>query len=324
MVVGQKKKARAIKTKGIHMHSVSPYSLRCFDASVNGSIEDKYVLLNNIKGHDAFSIIQDFIDEKSQNFTVLEDSKQVYKFHNFTFNPATREIHGWFEVGTFGIKTNIINVQTGNIDYTKIQNNAEIIQHFIHFKLPTGVNEGITLLHSYRNNGIKTLFYEQFGEFFRARTQLTLQMNPLSYQRGLDEWNEAVTKELRLIKFNGLEDKADQLSGLGHEEQILIMKPARNKNLGRLLDYFTPNSEQSNIVELLEDECSTISTVVELNGKRRTFRVGHNAINSICVIDLDDNVGLVDGNPEIVSMFEWCQQITREFTDQMYPGVVIP
>lgn len=303
------------------MHSVSPYMLRCFNQSLPGKGNDKYSPLDKVGRYDIFDLLKSFIEAKQTNFKIVEASKQVYRFQEMTFDKRNREIFGWFQVGAYGIKTDIINIDSGDVDFEKAQNNAEIIRHYVHFFVPESFNEGIAILHAYRGNGVKTLFYNLFKPYFNEYTKLNLQMNPLSYDKALSSWQDANAKELKVTKFVGLADVTDQLTNLGHKEQELIIKPPRNKSLGKLKDYFNKDSEQAKAVEVLSPLGSQIKTVVEINGKRRTFRVGQSDHNSLCEIEFDEEVDLVDGNPEVGSIHKWCRDILKEYSITMYPNL---
>lgn len=303
------------------MHSLSPYLMRCFDSQLQGSIEERYSILDKVGSFDTYDLLKEYIKSKNSDFQIVEDSKQVFRFNEVAFDEDKRLIYGWFQAGHYGIKTDIINIGTGKVDFEKAQNNAEIINHFIYIFLPKGFNEGVSLLHSYRGNGIKTLFYEQFNKFFKDKTTLHFQMNPLSYDKALDEWLDAQAKEIRLVKFVGLSDIADQIKNLGHEEQELKLKPPRKGSLGKLKDYFNKNTDQSKAIEILNPLCSQVKTVVELNGRKRTFTVGIAASNAICEIEAPEELELVDGNPKYNAIKDWCSEVTKEFSGTMYPNL---
>ncbi|MET0082687.1 MAG: hypothetical protein ABW079_06705 [Sedimenticola sp.] len=303
------------------MHSISPYMLRCFNQNLPGKGNDKYSPLDKVGKYDTFHLLKSFIEAKQDNFKIVEDSKQVFRFQGMEYDEKKREIFGWFQVGSYGIKTDIINIDNGEVDFEKAQNNAEIIRHYIHFFIPNKFNEGIAILHAYRGNGVKTLFYNLFKPYFNQYTNLNIQMNPLSYDKAMASWQDANAKELKVTKFVGLTDIADQLRNLGHKEQELIIKPPRNGALGKLKDYFNKDSEQAKAVEVLSPLGSQVKTVVEINGKRRTFRVGQFDYNTLCEIELDDEVKLIDGNPELTSMHKWCKTILQEYSITMYPNM---
>lgn len=257
---------------------------------------------------------------------MVEDKKQVFKFADMHYDDEKRQIFGWMQAGHYGIKTDIINIETGDVDFEKAQNNAEIIRHYIHFWIPETLNEGMALFHNYRGNGVKTLFFELFRDFFREKTGRNIQLNPISYEKAFDDWVEANTKEIKLTKFKGMDDINDQIKNLGHDEQEqeLIFKATRKWSFGKLKDYFTPESEQSRMVEILSPFCSQVKTVVELGGKRRTFHVGSSANNAICEIDLGEEVSIIEGNPEPNTMNGWCKSIILELAKTMYPNMEIP
>lgn len=306
------------------MHSVAPYTIRCFNPALTELAYNlRYAVLDQIGTHDAFLLLEEHINAHTKDFHIVEDKKQVFRFVDMNFNHAKREISGWFQAGSYGIKTEIINVQTGKVDFEKAQNNAEIIRHYVQFYLPKGFNEAIALLHSYRGNGIKTLFFEIFNDFFYKRTNLTLQMNPLGYDKAFKQWEEAIAKEITLIKFTGLDNLEDQIKKLGHEEVEVTLKPAKKSTLGKLKDYFNPSSKEAKAIELLDPMCSQIKTVVELDKKRRTFRVGPDVNNVICQIDLDDSVKLIEGNPDPTDMKKWCDEILSDYCKSMYPNLKV-
>lgn len=302
------------------MHSISPYSVRCFNSALEGEVKDRYSILDKIGSHDLFNLLEIFIKNKTDKFILLEKNKQIYRFSNVKFDKEKREIHGWFNVGSYGIKSDIIDINTGETDFTKSKNNAEIIKHYFQFFLPKGLNEGVCILHSFRNVGIKTLFNEVFNPFFKTHTNLSLQMNPLSYDKALRVWQEANAKEIKVMSFVGIKDIADRIKGLGHEEQELTFKPPRKSSFGKFGDFFNQKSEAAKAVEVLSEFGKEIKTVVELNGRKRTFRVGYNMSNSVCQIEVDTEVDLIDGVPKLDSMHSWCSGIINEFCSRIYPG----
>lgn len=305
------------------MHSLSPYLLRCFNLNLPGKLDERYSVMDKVGQSDAFQLLEKFIQSHSNEFVDIEDTKQVFRFSEFTFFQEKRVAYGWLESGSYGIRSDIINVETGKVDFKKAQNNAEIIKHFVYFFMPRGFNEAIALLHAYRGSGIKTLFFEQFSPYFNDQTKLNLQMNPLSYDKAFDQWVDGQAKEMRLVKFTGFTDLADQIKCLGHDEQELRLKPPRKGALGKLKDYFDPNSEQAKAVELLTPLCAQVKTVIELDGKKRVFQVGAYADHAVCEIEAPEELPLEGGNPTFDGMARWCMDVAREFSSTMYPGMQI-
>ncbi|MEO3682294.1 hypothetical protein ABHN84_08285 [Shewanella vesiculosa] len=305
------------------MHSVSPYLFRCYNKELRGRQDQRYSTLDNIGPHDLYLLLERFITRNSGTYKILEETKQVYQFSDMNYDPNKREISGWFNVGSYGIKTEIINVDTGDVDFEKAQNNAEIIRHYVHFFVPRGFNEAMAFMHAYRGIGIKTLFYSLFSNYFQQITHLVIQMNPLAYDNAVNAWLDATAKEIRLTKFVGLTDIADQVQQLGHHEQELIIKPPRNNGLGKLRDYMTPGSERLAAIEIIGEYGSQIKTVVEINGKKKTFSIGRHSSTPLCEIELSEDVILIEGVPQFDSICNWVKGIIIEYSVTMYPGLNI-
>lgn len=303
------------------MHAISPYSLRIYNPhSAEKKLEDRYSKLDKVGGHDGFDVLKKYVEGLNEDFVIVEASKQVYRFKGMVVKPAKRQVTGWFEVGSYGVKNDIIDINTGLVDYKKTQEKAEIIRHYIRFFMPVGFNEGIALLHSYKGGGIKTLLHDLLRVHFQKVTGLNLQMNPLAYKKAFLAWEEASAKELKLTKFEGMDDLTDQLRRLGHKEQQLIIKPPSRSSLGKFKEYLDPNSEQYSVVEFMSTMCAQVKVVVELNGKRRTFAIGRPADEQVCEIVFDESdMDFVAGNPVASALNKWCTKVLQDLVDGVYP-----
>ncbi|EAA9217168.1 hypothetical protein EAP12_14085 [Salmonella enterica] len=305
------------------MHALAPYLFRCYNP--NAAREQRYSALSNIRDLDLLDILYDFIQQYNAGYILSEETKQVFRFNEIVRDENNREIYGWFESGYYGTKTDIINIETGDVDFEKTKNNAEIIRYYVHFYIPRDVNEGMAFLHTYRGDGIKTLFMNLFSDYFKRVTNLVIQMNPLAYDKAIEKWMDAIAKEVRVTKFHGVRDVAEQARRLGHNEQELVIKPPRNSGLGRLRDYLSRDSEQYQLVEVLKEYGETVKTVVELgDGRKRTFRIGTNVRGAVCEIIFDkEQVIFNDGMPEITSLNRFVDAVILEYIQLLYRGVAI-
>lgn len=301
------------------MHSVSPYTIRCYNSDLPGDHKDRYCPLNDIKGFDIFALIKNFIESHSDSLYINDHKQLVYGFSNVDTIEETREIFGWLEVGSYGVKSDIINIETGKIDYEKTTKNAEIIKHFFIFSLPKAFNEGICVFHKFRGDGIKTLFHDLLSPFFKEKTGLVLQINPLTDEKLLNEWHEAQTKEIRVIKFSGFSDIADTLLSSGHFEKEYRIKARRNMSLGIFKDFFDKQAKEAQIIEALSNVGTQVKAVVELNGKKRVFGIGNKEKNNSCSIEVDDNiVEMKEGSPVFDSFKKWVQELIKDFQKHIY------
>lgn len=287
---------------------------------------DPYSPLGAVGSVDLYKVLKDFIESKGEKYHVIKESKQIYSFASFKFDDVKREFRGIVKAGSYGSRTDIVNIETGNVDFKRLEKNAEVLRHYVRFFIPEKLNEGIALLHNQRNIGIKTLLHDLLRVELARVSSRVLQMNPLSYEKAFDEWKKATAKEIKLVRFSGMGTIEDQIKKLGHDEaeHTYIIKAPRKKTLGAFADFLTPGTEQMATVELLTPLCSQVKTVVEMNGRKRTFRLGTNPSNQVCEIDVDeDKVSIIAGNPNMKEFDSWCRILLNEFLSSIYPGMGI-
>ncbi|ARU88440.1 hypothetical protein [Pseudomonas sp. M30-35] len=309
------------------MNTISPYTIRSFDPLKKAvKIEDNYASLGAVGASDTYKIFKEFILSKGNDFHIIKEAKQIYCFSSFKFNDVKRTFCGIVKVGTYGARTDIINIDTGRVDFKRLEKNAEVLNHYVQFYVPVKQNEGIVLLHNQRNVGIKTLLHDLLREAFSKKTNRILQMNPLAYEKAFDEWRKAVAKEIKLVKFKGMGAIEDQIKKLGHDEteKNVIIKAPRKSSLGTLSDYFTAGSDQFSAIEMLTPLCSEVKAVVEIDGRKRTFKLGGSHSGQVCEIDIDeDHVTVIAGNPDMLELHKWCTTLMNEFLASMYPKMGI-
>lgn len=308
------------------MHSVSPYTFRCFNQNLAGPVEGRYDVLDKIGAFDLYVVIKGYIAGLNNGaYVVVQSRKQIYRFKSFIFDDNSRRVRGLFQVGTFGRKGDIIDIKTGNVDYQKLESNAEIVDYYVDMLLPSGMNEGICLMLNHGGDGVKTLFYDLLSENFKAIVKRPLQMRPLPYLTAYKQWLGAKTKEIKLVKFAKCDDVADRLKSLGHGEQTLIINPGRKRDLGKLEEFFKQGTDEHQLLEVLTPMCEQVRTKVVINGKTRTFRMGKNLPDQVCQIELDEKeVPCPGGNPDIPSLIKWCNKLLAELASNLYKGVKVP
>jgi hypothetical protein len=303
------------------MHAIAPYCIRFYNPnSTEKNVEDRYAKLDKLGSFDAFQLLANFADKLDDKFIIVESTKQVYRFKGMKVDAVKRQVAGFFEVGSYGVKNDIIDIKTGNVDYKKTQENAEIIRHYIRFFLPAGFNEGIALLQTFKGAGVKTLLHGLLRDHFLKITKLNFQLNPLAYKKAFQTWEKATAKEIKLTKFEGMSDITDQIKKLGHKEQQLIIKPPSSSTLGLFKDYLNPNSKEFQVVEFLSPMCAHVKLVVELDRKRRTFTIGRPVDEQVCEIAIEeDEVDFIAGNPVAKSLHKWAREILQDLADSLYP-----
>ena len=142
----------------------------------------------------------------------------------------------------------------------------------------------------------------------------------MAYEKAFQEWSNANVKEVVVTAFSGLTDTSDNLnsSGLfGHfEKPDVRLKPKSKIPFGNL---FIKGSDGLKVVEMLKPLGEQVKVVAEMGNKKRTFKIGAEPENSICQIELDSSVDVIDGTPAFQSIHSWTNGILDEFMNALYP-----
>lgn len=301
------------------MHSLATYLIKCHNPRLEGEAEEKYALLDKIGSSDFLILLKEFIEIRAQEWRTFDESKTVYKFSNTQINVTGREICGWFEAGQYGQKNDIIDIETGKVSYEKTMKHATVKKHFYHFYIPAGEKEGLSFMHVDSGIGIKTVFYGLFSTFFKSKTNLNFRMLPLSYDKALDNWQESEAKSIVVEGFNFQGDKADAvLKGLNYKKTRLVLVPKKRQTFGRLNHFLDVDSDQAKAVAVLSEHGAQVKTTFLLNKKRRTLTVDKVGGQIVCDVDFDEDVILVEGVPDFVSLLEWSRSMMNDFIRKTY------
>ncbi|WP_228218487.1 hypothetical protein [Acinetobacter baumannii] len=250
------------------MHSLAPYTIRTYDPDYF-RLHNAYPPLDKIGGRfDLYQIFKDFFVEQGSGFHIIENEKKIFRILNLVTDDKDRIIKGFLQQGNYGLKSDIINIETGLVDYAKTEKNAELINYYFYLKIPVSYNEGLALFQVYKGFSSKTLIFNILNKYWKGKSGLNLQFNSLTDDKSFEKWKNAQVKEIKLTKFTGIEDKSERISKLGHKEDIetaLTVKPKKG-NFGTLKNFLNKNTDQFKAVEVWEEDCQHVKTVVNLDG----------------------------------------------------------
>ncbi len=298
------------------MQFISPYSIRVTEKG-----HRKPLVLQDI---DFLKLLKDCIEHSKNNSINCDDSsKCAYIFDQFFLDKSTGKLHGWFKTGHYGIASDIHDIETGNVDFRKGTKQSDLLQHYFQFHVRLDPsNEGICMLHSYGVHGIKTILNDVINEYFSTLpTPLVCQLKPLAYDSALAEWTKKNVTELRVTKFKRLDDVADTMVKFGHEEDFDTEIRVKSKGgFGSLVSFITGDSNEAKLAEVLSSFGTQVTAVVNNNGKSRVFKIGADAENQICQIEMDENdVTMAHGVPELSSIHAYVNDIVSEYVSALYP-----
>lgn len=266
-------------------HSVSPYTLRCFNSSYvdeqpkvfhDGTRSTHYMKTNNISGHDLFALLVKFLEEHSTYTAIDYENKMLYAINGLQADKSNRTISGYMHKGNWGVPAHIQDANGKREPYAMSHDQAPMIAHYFYFSFPQDEQAAICVFHNIGNHGIKTVFEEKFGAAFKAvLPQFTLQYNPMQYTEIYDKWKNAQIKRIRVNRFKRVEkDRADAINAaVGDNTHELVIK-VEDGSSNKLVNFFTKDTPEKKMVELMEAEGSDVRGEFVLDGKRKTLKIG--------------------------------------------------
>lgn len=290
------------------MHSFAPYGIRVRDASLAGSKKDRFHRLNDVRGKDLILELKEFCDSHAKSYHTVEEekSKKAIKFSNITI--SGRELYGFIESGDWGLKGKVVDIDKGSTVYEKKAKDSDVHQLYFHFLVPKERTNAICVFHNIHGRGVKGIFGRLFNERFRTSTKgLVIQMQPLSYEKVVNEWmKSAVVKELRLQKYTPKDELKDAASKLKEYVTNVTLKPKnKGESFGAFLDFYKGNGirgSKRGAVEIMGEMCHSVKAVVEHEGRKRVFSLAANS-TPVSNIEFDEeDVAMDDGAPSLESL----------------------
>lgn len=307
------------------MHAVTPYLLKSYHKYNKEKKSQEYFNLDKIKGFDLLVIIHKFMKLRSANVYDFPDDKKVYKFTDIKFDNDNRTVSAFLMAGSYGIKTDIYDKNTGAISFPKNEDEAEVLKHYIQFTVPPNSTDAVGIFHKSHGVGIKTLFDKLFKPHYRSKTGFILQINPFAHTKAVDEWvDKAQVKEFKVQGYLGNSDVAENIAHLGQCNTEFSITPKSKKGIipsfGALKDFINPshNSKVKEIITFMSTQGSNVKAVASLNGSTRTFSVGTNSSGVYCDVQIEKGVTIQGGQPEYQSIRKWAFILTNDIMKGVY------
>lgn len=300
-------------------HALSSYSIRCLNPDDKDGRKRNNHRLDNICERDLYALLTSFIQSRVE-FKKVESKKQVYKFDEVHFDKVNRVISGWMHYGKYGVRSEIININSNKKEFDKQTQNADMSKFFFQFWIPFGT-DGISLFHTIKKDGVKSIFHSEFQEYFtRVIPGRVLQLNSLTYEKALQKWVNASITEIKALRFKGHTDIADVPTSFGGHHIDYVIRPHKNSRLGKLSSILSESTDEAALVEELDELSDDIVVSLELDGiKKKKLRIGRNSRKALCEIVLTEDVELIDGMPTLSSLRKFSNGILLEFIDKLHP-----
>ena len=305
------------------MHSLAPYTVRVYDRTLAGPMDEKYHKLGSIRGKDLLSIIKDFAESNKAIYQEikLDSGKKTVKFSDLKV--IDRTIYGLIEYGEYGIKGKVVNIPSGSTVYSKKKDDSDISQLYFNFTIPKNETKGVCLFHNIHGRGVKGIIDQLLNEYFHDKTKgLKIQIRPLTYEKAVEDWmKHSKIKELRLTKYSPKSEVSDQVDQLAENTVEIKFKPKeKGGSFGSFWDFSKSKNRKgrlSGAVDILEEYCTSVKAVVEFEGRKRVFSLSSEEL-PVSSIDFDeDDVKMDEGAPMLNSLHEFSTQLIDDILSTM-------
>lgn len=191
-----------------------------------------------------------------------------------------RKIKGSIKYGTFGFSSDIVETETGELTYPKVESEADLFPYYFQAFIPEGRDEGILLTQNIGVTGIYSVFRNAVvRRFNKSFPKYRMHLNQLIPEDIIDRLlSGGPVASLAFVKFGipkNLEDAIDQ----PHTEkkfrtELVVSAKGGFGNKIKSLVRKASKKNQKKIVEIIGFEYDFTKAVIDLGGgKTRTINL---------------------------------------------------
>lgn len=257
--------------------------------------------------------LQKYFGVKKDSYIKSEDNDRVY-------------IAFTISCGAYGIKSDVINTETGKKEFDKEINHADVknFRVMISFKKNKpgyNVTKGIILFQTLGQFGIKMITISKLKEFFSKNFNIT----PIIYSASTKDTLSKIIENGGLKSINLIKNKANpdfsNMYGIncGKEKRTILLSEVREKDglINKLMDMSTSKDE----VYEFDGECNEISLTVSFANRQRTVNIKD--LNSFSIIEkLSNDVINKSGEIIVKKIDEEMMRYSNDYLDNIVDGEV--
>ncbi|MCQ4638575.1 hypothetical protein NE619_17745 [Anaerovorax odorimutans] len=301
--------------------------LTAYSFCVRNGNDEQYEL-HTIQEKTFIDIVKKEADLNLKKYVNDKDGESVFTFDEVKVEECEDSSHRKeydcllmrVKTGEYGVESEIIDSETGNIAHTKRIGEADVMPFGCAVLVPSGQHtRGIVVFQSIGRYGIITIMKKYIQEYLqRVDGTLRLVMEPVmprTYASKLFE--EGVLKSIRMIRYGIPEDEADRYGvDRGVKEMVeerVIKKPAgfmQRKKI-KLQEFINRECGVSDIVKIDGFEMDDLK--LEFKCGKRIKTISLEKVDNVVVSeDVTNNVTLEKGHPTFNSL---CREMkaTGEF-----------
>lgn len=293
--------------------------LAAYSIRVNRRHETHSLQLDSFtQDRDLLAELIEYLRSRSGRLEIVQESQRAFSV--LSLDNRDRSVSGVIQKGEFGSENPLVNVETGETEYIKTLNQADMIPFYYLVVIPNQTDLGILAFQTTGNFGIKGEFELDFREFFRERNpEFDVRMERLVTQEVIEQYlgGGRITK-LRLVNLRVPSDPADVYSTGLSEEQVdteFVVKANRGLSFDirdRLREVINGRRDISQLVEIQDIQYEGVKVEVEIaRGKYRTINLG-NIDQFRTNFDLPDLDQGDDGHPVFAEIDRTAREIVSE------------
>lgn len=286
---------------------------------LNNCIKDEYG--NEYK--DVWSLFNIFLNS-SNDTTDDEKNMKLFSVDKTTIKNHSCQIYNAISFvvcsGSYGLESEMTDRKTGNINYKRTPDDADIKRFFCLVYIPKdvdGVNvqKGIMLFQTLSTYGIKTITSKQMKEFF-SQKGLTLEMRSVSVRVFIEKIIEkSALKKVTLVKNKVSPDSSDNMFiSKGREEKSYIRPIIKETWFKKFLDYLD-GKHNDDIFEINDEKYEDIRITFSLSGKSRTVKISD--VEKFSVVEEIPDTIFKNGKYSLEEIPKYMLEIASSYKERM-------
>lgn len=289
---------------------------------------DHKLELHNISGRAFMDIIEDEANNNLNVYSDDTDSEQIFTFDNISRKIVKNESgQNIYEIlflkvktGEYGIESEIIDKETGEVSYKKKVAEADILPFGCCIMIPSGeYASGVIILQSTGRNGIKKVMFRRLNEYIKkVDNNFRCYMGAIVPKVYMERYlNNGILRSIRLIRYSIPNDVADSYGidrGIKDVvEERVIRKPRGflKRNIDAIKSCMNGDKRYDEIIQIDDFEVDDLKLDFRMGSRTKTISM-KNLDNIVASDDVTDDVVLENGSPTFDSLCKVMQE-TGEF-----------
>jgi hypothetical protein len=291
---------------------VASIGVSVYGLSLQNKGENDNLILNALREGNFMDLFRNFANEYGGDYVNNEDLEKVFKVENYNIQVYERDnielfryAIGKVKTGAYGYSSEIVNTNTGAVNYNKTEDDAEVMPFYFCFCMPiVPSTKGILILQTTGVFGIKSIFNNCLEEYLnRTNNEYRLSIGsitPVPYITRFLQYG--ILQKIRFIRYNIPADRARQL-GLNNGVEEAFEEYTIHKPLGfvdrkrmEITQCLTGQRAINNVIEIADFDYDNIKLDFKMGRKNKTINLSN--IDKIIVNeDITDNLDLINGQP---------------------------